>query len=138
MRPFPTTHIVHYHSHHHPLSGLVNQSVCHQIAQGIVLEDIHIYMDMMRRFSDISEQLREERIAVSHDVNLIILEGQRERLIDKEIDQLFLSLWYAQILLLDKSQHRTFRELVNRALANQSLLAMVEPEEKVEHQAHYR
>ena len=95
MTHFPTAHIVIDDTHKYTLSRLVYQCIRYQIAQGIIFDDIHVDVDMMFCLGDIFQQLREERIAVRHDIYLIILERQRERLVDKEVDQLLVSLRHA-------------------------------------------
>ena len=95
-------------------------------------------MDMMLRSSNVLQQLWEEGIAVGHDVHLIILEGQREILIDKEVDELFVTLRDMQVVLFHEAQHGTLGDLVDRALANESLLAVVDAKEEIEHHAYHR
>ena len=43
----PAAHVIVYQSDFHSLFRLVYQGISHQIAQGIILEDVGIQMDMM-------------------------------------------------------------------------------------------
>ena len=70
----PTAHIVVDDSYLHPLTGLGDEGIGNQRAQGIVGKDIHIHVDMTAGLTDLLQQGREELIAVGIDVHLIIFE----------------------------------------------------------------
>ena len=72
---FPTAHIVVDNPYLHSLTGLGNQCVRNEVAKGIVLEDVHVDVDMVLGLCNVLEELGEEGIAVGHDVHEIVLEG---------------------------------------------------------------
>ena len=92
----------------------------------------------MGGFSNIFQQFWEESVAVRHDVNLIILEGQGQILIDKEVHQGFLTFRHAEIMLAYKTQHRALGQLVHLSLANNAFLTMIDAKKQIEHHAHNR
>ena len=75
MLHFPTTHIVVDDTHLNTLASLGYQGIGNEKSQGVVLEDVHIDMDMMLGLGNVLQQFREESIAIRHDVHEIVLEG---------------------------------------------------------------
>ena len=138
MTHVPTPHIVVDQLHLHPLARLVYQRIREQRPQRVFGKDIHIDMDMALCLGDLCQKGREESIAIVIHRHLIILEGQREVLVHEEVYQLSVLSRQLQVLLLHKLQHRTFGELVQTPLADELLLAGIQPEEEVEHQSHHR
>ena len=138
MARLPTAHVVVDHAHLDTLTGFLHQRIGYQAPQGIVLDDIHVDMDMVFRLVDVFQQFREEGIAVGHDVDLIILEGECQVLVDEKVDQRLVVLGHLEVVLFHETEHRTFRQLVERTLADQLLLSVVETEEEVEDDAHDR
>ena len=134
----PTAHIVVDDSYLHPLTGLGDEGIGNQRAQGIVGKDIHIHVDMTAGLTDLLQQGREELIAVGIDVHLIIFERQGEVLVDEEVDKRFLFLRQTEVLLFDELQHRAFRQLVHTPFTDIAFLASVDAEEKVEHNTCHR
>ena len=47
----PAAHVIVYQSDFHSLLRLVYQGISHQIAQGVILEDVGIQMDVMLRLT---------------------------------------------------------------------------------------
>ena len=101
----PAAHIVVDDAYLDTLTSLVDKCIGHQVAQGILLHDIHTDMDMMPGPADVLQQFGEERIAVRHDVDDVVLEGQRQVLVDEEVNHLLMSLRHVQVLLFDEVQH---------------------------------
>ena len=132
----PAAHIVIGDTHLDTLAGFVNQCVSHQISQWVILNDIHVDMDVVCGSTDILQQFREEGIAIGHDVYLVVLEGQRHVLVDEQVYQLFVVVGNPQVLLFHKAQHGTFCQLVEFALVDQSLTSVVDAEEQIEHDAY--
>ena len=75
MLHLPTTHIVVDDTHLNTLASLGYQGIGNEKSQGVVLEDVHIDMDMMLGLGNVLQQFREEGIAIRHDVHEIVLEG---------------------------------------------------------------
>ena len=75
MADLPTAHIVVYQAYLDTLTGLIHQRIGHQTSQGVVLDDVQIKMDMVLGTGNIFQQFRNKGIAISDNVNLIILEG---------------------------------------------------------------
>ena len=138
MTHVPTAHIVVDQFHLHPLVRFVDQGIREQLSQRVFGKDIHIDMDMTLRLGNLRQKCREEGITIVIYRHLVVLEGQREVLIHEEVYQLAVFSWQLQVLLFHELQHRTFGELVQTALTDESLLAGVQSEEEVEHQSHYR
>ena len=88
-------------------------------------------MDVMLCRGNIAQQFRHKGIAVRHDVYGVILEGQREILVDKQFHQLLMAVGHTEILLSDETEHRTLGQLVERTLAHHALTPMVHAEEEV-------
>ena len=132
----PTTYIVVDETHHHASPCPCDKRIGHQTAQGIVLEDVHVDVNMVAGLGDVLQQFREIGIAVGHDVNLVVAEGQRQVLVDKEVDELFLRLGQSQVLLFHEAQHGALGQLVHLPLVYQPLAAVVDAKEQVEHDAH--
>ena len=53
MLYLPAAYVIVDDAHLHPTLCLVYQRICYQATKGIVLDDIHIDMDMMARSGDI-------------------------------------------------------------------------------------
>ena len=138
MTHIPAPHIVVDQLDLHALSSLVDERIGEQHAQRILSKDIHIDMDMALGLGDLCQKCGKEVVAVAIDRDLIILEGEREILVDEEVDELTMLFGQLQVLLFDELQHRTFGKLVEAPLADEPLLAGVQAEEEVEHQAYYR
>ena len=85
---------------------------------------------------DISQERWEELNAVRHHSNPVVLKRQRQVLVHKKVDQGLITLWQSEILLLSKLQHRAFGKQVHTALTYIALLAGIDAEEEVEHDAH--
>ena len=134
----PTAHIIINDANLHPTLRLVNERIGHQASQGIVLKDIHLDMDMMLGSGDVLQQFRKEGIAVRHDVYHIVLEGQRQVLVDEEVNELLMALRHMQVVLFDETQHGTLRQLVDGTLTDKALLAMVDAKEEIEHHTNNR
>ena len=84
------------------------------------------------------QQCRKELITVGIYLHLIILEGQRQVLVDEEINHRAMGFRQMQILLLGKLQHRTLGQLVHGALTDQAFLARIDTKEEIKHEAHHR
>ena len=108
----PTAYIVVDDANLDTFVGFSYQAVGHQSSQGIVLDDVHVDVDMMSGVSNVLQQLWQEGIAVRHNVHQIVLEGQREVLVDEEVYQLLVLLRQSQVLLFNKAKHGTFRQQV--------------------------
>ena len=93
---------------------------------------------MVLRLSNILQQFREISVAVGNDVYLIVLERKGHALVDEQVHQLAMALRHTEVFLLHKVQHGALGELVQRALADQSLPAVVDAEEEIENDADNR
>ena len=93
---------------------------------------------MMGGFSNIFQQFWEESVAVRHDVNPIILEGQGQILIDKEVHQRFLTFRHAESMLAYETQHRALGQFVHLSLTDDTFLTMINAKKQVEHHANNR
>ena len=87
---------------------------------------------------NILQQFREESVTIRHDVNLVILEGQGQILVDEQVHQRFLALRYTEVVLVYESQHRALGQLVHLTLIDDAFLAMVDAKKQVEHHADNR
>ena len=90
-------------------------------------------MDVLACLADGLEECGEELAAVGQQLNMVVLEGQGEVLVDVEVDEGLVLFGQVQVLLLDEAEHGALRQLVKGALADHSLLAGVDAEEQVEH-----
>ena len=116
IRHLPAAHIIVDYSHLYPLLGFRHQRIGHHVPQGIVVEDITVYMHVVSGLSDITQQRMEEIVAVREDVNRVVLEGQRPVLVQEKFDERRLFVRNLQVLLLGKFKHRAFCQLVERTL----------------------
>ena len=131
----PAAHIVVDDTHLDTLLGFLSQCVGNKASQRIVLDDVHVDMDVVARLADVLQQLGEEGVAVGHDVDGVVLERQRHALVDKQVDELSVVVGYAEVVLFDKAEHGALGQLVERALADESLAPVVDAEEEVEDDA---
>ena len=131
----PTAHIVNDHPDLNALAGPCNEGITDKVSQGIVLEDIHVDVDMVSGTSYLPEQGGKELVSVSIDLNATQAEGQREVLVDEKVDNGFVNLRQLKVLLLDELQHGPLRQLVERTLADKTFLAGVNAKEQVKHHA---
>ena len=92
---------------------------------------------MVLGLTDLLQQGRKELITIGIDIHLIILKGQGKILIDEEVDERFLFLRQTEVLLFDKLQHRTFRQLIHAPLADITLFSGVDAEEEIEPHTHH-
>ena len=120
------------------MMGFVDECVGNEVAQRVFFEDVYVDVDMMLCLANVGQQFWEEGVAVGHNVDTRHLEGQREILVDEQVDELFVALGHVQVLLFDESQHRAFRQLVERALRDEAFTSVVDAKEQVEHDAHQR
>ena len=134
----PTAHIIEEHTHLDPFSSFRNQCIRHESSQRIILEDIDIDMDMTAGRGNIAQQGREKLVAISKNLHLIIIKGQREAFVDKEVDDGFIVLGQLQVMLFHKTKHRTFGQLVHRALTNHPFPSGVNAKEHVGDNAYHR
>ena len=88
--------------------------------------------------SNILQQFGNIGIAISDNVYLIILKGQCHVLVDKEVDQLAMTLWHTEVFLFNKTQHGALSELIERALTDQTLSAMIDAKKEVKDDADKR
>ena len=95
-------------------------------------------MDMVLCLMDISEQMMDKLITIGKDIYLVILKRQGEILVDEKVDQGLVLLGQLQILLFSKLQHRTFGQLIHRAIADVTLPSGVNAKKQIKHDAHYR
>ena len=95
-------------------------------------------MNVMLSLADFVQQTEDEVVAVSINIGLIVFEWQRHTLVGEEFHQCFMGIRQAQIALFGKLQHRTFRQLIEPALADIALFASVLSEEEVEDNAYNR
>ena len=86
MADVPTAHIVVDDAHLDTCASPVDQGIGDKAAQGVFLDDIHINMYMIAGARDVGQQSREELVAIGKDFGRPHLEGQRETLIDEQID----------------------------------------------------
>ena len=131
----PAAHVVVDDAYLDATAGLVDEGIGDEAPQGVVVEDVDIDVDVVTGGGNVAEQFGEEGIAVGHDVYLVVLEGQRHALVDKEVYQLALALRNAEVLLLYEVQHGALGELVHGALADHALPSVVDAEEEVEDDA---
>ena len=94
-------------------------------------------MDMTFGLRNLCQKGWEEGVTIVVDGDLIILEGQREILVDEEVNELTMLSGQLQILLLDELEHRAFGELVEAPLTDESFLAGVQAEEEVEQKTYH-
>ena len=84
---------------------------------------------------DVAQQRGKKLIAVGEQLDVGRLERQREALIDEKVDERLLLLWQPQVVLLDEAKHGAFGQLVHGTAADEALLARVDTEEQIEHDA---
>ena len=72
----PATHIVVDESDLNALPRLIDQGIGEQQTKGIFGKDVHIDMDMSLGLGYLSQQRREEGVAIVVDGDLIVLEGE--------------------------------------------------------------
>ena len=133
----PAAHIIVDNAHLYPTLRLGNQRIGHQVAQGIVAEDVCVEMDVAARLGYLLQKSLEEVVAVGEDVHLVVLKGQCPVLACKEFDECLMVLGQQEVFLLSKLQHRPLGELVEALLRDEPLLARVLSEEEIEHDAHH-
>ena len=124
-------------AHLHALGSLGDQGVAHEAAQGVVLEEEEVEMDMVAGRGDVAEQLGEELITVEVDLGIIAMESGGKILTAKEMDEALVERGDLQSGLGVRLQHRPTRKLVEAMLGDGPLLAHVLSEEEVKDDAHH-
>ena len=134
----PAAYIIVNQSHLNPLTALINKRIGNKRSQWVFGKNIHIYMYVLLGTTYVLHQLRDKLIAISTDVNKIILERQCQVLIHEQVYQRFVLVRQTKVLLLGKLQHRTLGELIHRTLTNITLSAMIDAKEQIEHYTNHR
>ena len=127
----PTAHIVVDDTHLDTLACLRHQRIGNEPTQGVVLEDVHVDMDVVAGMGNITQQRREELIAAGQQFHLIIIEGQREALVDEEVDDGLIFPGQLQVLLFNESEHGALGQLVERATPHHAFTSCVHAEEQI-------
>ena len=82
----PAAHVVVDDAHLNASPRTVDEGVADETAQGVVLEDIDVDVDMALRLGDVAQQGREELVAVDEYVDAVGTEGKGVALSDEHVD----------------------------------------------------
>ena len=134
----PASHGIIEHTHLHALTSLGYQGIRDESSQGIVLKDIDINMDMVPRRGDVTQQRREEIIAIRQDLHLIIIKGKGETLVDEQVDNRTTEFRQLEVALFDEARHGTAGELIHGTLADHAFTTGVDAQEQIGDDTHYR
>ena len=121
----------------HALSRLVDEQVAEHPPEGIVLEDVDVYVYVAFGSCHGGHQCRKELVAVGIYLSRAVPEGQRGALVYEQVDKLAMLLRQMQVVLFHELQHGAFCQLVHGTLAGHALLASIGAEEEVEHHAYH-
>ena len=131
----PAAHVVVDDTHLNAFTGFRYQHVGHHTPQGIVLKDVDINVNVALGPGHVAQQGQEEIIAIGEQFHLIIIKGERETLVDKEVDDGLHPLGNLQVGLLHKAKHGALGQLVERTTADKSFAPSVHAKEEIEDEA---
>ena len=133
----PTAHIVVDEPNLHPLTSLGDECIGHEIAQGVVFNNVGGEMNVMNSPGYVCQQGGEKLIARGVDFHIVVLERQRKVLIGEKPHQRKLVFGNMEVLLFGKFEHGALGELIHTALTDHALFAYVLTEEEIERNAHH-
>ena len=134
----PAPHIVVDESHLHPLSGLVDERISYETAEGVVFHDVGADVNMVLSSTDGAEQRQKEVVAGGVDVECVIFERQCPVFVEELLYEHAVAFRELQVFLFYELEHRLFAQLVETSLTDVPLLARVLSEKEIENDAPHR
>ena len=134
----PVSHVVVDNPYLHAPAGMAYQGIGNEVAQGVVVEDVAVDVDVVARAGHVAQEGMKEGVAVGEDVHLVVLEGHGTVLLHKQTEKRAVFLGHLQVGLLLIFKHGALGQLVERLLGDEALLARVLPEEEIKDDSHHR